>query len=99
MITYKNTNSNAGPVVMNGIRRQTQFNTQVKTAKIEPAKQSEDRNNFETIVLGYMSTLQQEAETADNDALDDFLFLLKDQLAQKNPNIDDILRLIDNARF
>jgi flagellin-specific chaperone FliS len=98
MITYKNTNSNVGSLRIDGLQQLTNFNSKVRKAKIERSKPQVDQEDFETIVLELMSTLREQAETSHSDTLDQFFKLLMNQLAEKNPNLEEILNLINNTR-
>jgi hypothetical protein len=99
MISYKNTNSNAGSIGLNGFHLQTQFNPQVRKANVETTKARGGRSDFEAIVLECMSALQEGAEASHNVVLKDFLKSLKNQLSKKNPDLNDILKFIESTRI
>ena len=101
MITYKNTHSNVGSSGITSFQRPTNFNSKIRKANVESSKSRVDHNDFDTIVLALMSALQGEAKTktSHSDALDHFFKLLRYQLAEKNPSLDDIINLIDNTKI
>jgi hypothetical protein len=99
MITYKKTNSNVGLSGVNSFQQQANSDSKVNESKPEQTKAQVDRDDFESIVLALMSSLQGEAETSRSGARNHFLKLLKNQLAVKKPILDDILNLIHNTKF
>jgi hypothetical protein len=98
MITYKNTSSNVTSYGIDSLQQQIKSNPKVRKARVELINARIDQDDFETVVLGYMCILQREAETSHNDSLDELLKSLKNQLAEKKPNIDEILDLFNNTR-
>ena len=96
MTTYKNLNSN---INMNGddsFRQRIDSNPQITKAE-GPREKRAEQLEFEAIVLEQIYTLQRQAKVAGSDEVRNFFKLLRIQLSKKNPNPDEILKLIENT--
>lgn len=98
MITYKNTNDYLSLARTDGFRQRINSNAKTRKTKVDRGQAQVDQVEFETMVLEQINTLQQKAVISKNVALFDFFNSLRNKLTEKNPNLDDIINLIENTK-
>jgi hypothetical protein len=97
MTTDKKLNINVNTTRDIGFRQRINSNPQLMKAEA-PRKTRLEQLEFEAIVMEQIYTLKRQAEILGSDAVWNFFKLLRVQLSKKNPNPDDILKLIENTK-